>query len=96
MSTPNILKRILEVKREEVSPAMVVKSLASVRTEAEVTTKSAPTPDFVAAIRAKIAAGRSAVIPEIKKASPSKGVLREDFRPAEIAADYAVHGAACL
>ena len=52
--------------------------------------------DFVGAIRGKIAAGRAAVIAEIKKASPSKGVIRADFRPAEIAADYAAHGAACL
>ena len=52
--------------------------------------------DFVGAIRGKLAAGESAVIAEIKKASPSKGVIRADFRPAEIAADYAAHGAACL
>ena len=55
-----------------------------------------PVRDFVAAIRSKIAAGQPAVIAEIKKASPSKGVLRADFRPAEIAASYARHGAACL
>src|SRR5512139_3344019 len=55
-----------------------------------------PARDFVGAIRARIAAGRPAVIAEIKKASPSKGVLREDFRPAEIARSYANHGAACL
>jgi indole-3-glycerol phosphate synthase len=52
--------------------------------------------DFTAVIRDKIRAGRPAVIAEVKKASPSKGVLREDFRPAEIAASYAAHGAACL
>jgi indole-3-glycerol phosphate synthase len=52
--------------------------------------------DFSDAIRARIAAGQAAVIAEIKKASPSKGVLRADFRPAEIAASYAKHGAACL
>jgi len=52
--------------------------------------------DFEAALRAKIAAGRAAVIAEVKKASPSKGVLREHFVPAEIAASYAAHGAACL
>ena len=55
-----------------------------------------PPRDFVGAIRAKIAADQPAVIAEIKKASPSKGVIREDFRPAEIAATYAAHGAACL
>ena len=58
--------------------------------------QAAPARDFVGAIRAKIAAGQPAVIAEIKKASPSKGVLRADFRPAEIAASYAQHGAACL
>jgi len=64
-----------------------------VRAEAE---QATATRDFTGAIRAKIAAGQAAVIAEIKKASPSKGVLRADFRPAEIAASYAQHGAACL
>src|SRR5512141_177924 len=67
--------------------------LKLMRMEAE---QADPARDFVGAIRAKIAAGQPAVIAEIKKASPSKGVLREDFRPAEIAASYAQHGAACL
>ncbi len=93
MSTPDILKRILAVKAEEVAAAQAARPLAAVRDEASAQT---PARDFVYAIRAKIAAGQSAVIAEIKKASPSKGVIRADFRPAEIAADYAAHGAACL
>lgn len=89
----DILNKILATKREEVASALAVKPLAAVRAEAE----AQPAPrDFVGAIRAKIAAGLPAVIAEIKKASPSKGVIRPDFRPAEIAASYASHGAACL
>ena len=91
--TPDILKRILAVKREEIAAAQAHEPLAAVRAKAEA--QAAPR-DFVGAIRGKIAAGRAAVIAEIKKASPSKGVIRADFRPAEIAADYAAHGAACL
>ncbi len=89
----DILNKILGVKREEVAAAQSVKPLTSVRAEADAQTKPR---DFVGAIRAKLAAGESAVIAEIKKASPSKGVIRADFRPAEIAEDYAAHGAACL
>ena len=89
----DILNKILAVKRDEVAAALASKSLAQVRAEAEA---QAPTRDFVGAIRSKIAAGKAAVIAEIKKASPSKGVIRADFRPADIAADYAAHGAACL
>ncbi len=89
----DILNKILAVKRDEVVAAMAAKSLAEVRAAAEA---QSPARDFTGALRAKIAAGRPAVIAEIKKASPSKGVLREDFRPAEIAADYERHGAACL
>lgn len=93
MSTPDILKRILAAKREEVAAAQASKPLSAVRAEAEA---QAQARDFVGAIRGKIAGGKPAVIAEIKKASPSKGVIRADFRPAEIAADYAAHGAACL
>jgi len=93
MSTPDILKKILAVKHEEVAAALTVRSLADVRAEAEAQARPR---DFVGAIRGKLAAGESAVIAEIKKASPSKGVIRADFQPAEIAADYAAHGAACL
>lgn len=89
----DILHKILTVKAQEVAEARAAKPLAEICAEAA----SAPPPrDFVAAIRNKIAAGQAAVIAEIKKASPSKGVLRTDFHPAEIAASYAQHGAACL
>ncbi|UXH78900.1 indole-3-glycerol phosphate synthase TrpC [Roseateles amylovorans] len=90
----DILDRINAVKRDEVAAAKQRRSLASLREEAE--SRAEATRGFGAALRAKIAAGQSAVIAEVKKASPSKGVLREDFRPAEIAASYAQHGAACL
>ena len=89
----DILNKILAVKREEVAAGKAVKSLAAVRAEAET---QAPARSFVDAIRTKVGAGDTAVIAEIKKASPSKGVIREDFRPAEIAVDYEKHGATCL
>ena len=89
----DILERILAVKRQEIAAAREVKSLAAVQREAR---QAGPARDFVGALRARITAGQPGVIAEIKKASPSKGVLREDFRPAEIAASYARHGAACL
>ena len=89
----DILNKILSVKQGEIAAAKRVESPAAMRAAAE---RTPPARDFVGALRAKIAAGKSAVIAEIKKASPSKGVLRADFRPAEIAASYAEHGAACL
>jgi indole-3-glycerol phosphate synthase len=89
----DILNKILAVKVQEVAEAQTIKPLAAMRAAAE---QAVPVRDFVGAIRARIAAGQAAVIAEIKKASPSKGVLRADFRPAEIAASYAQHGAACL
>jgi indole-3-glycerol phosphate synthase len=90
---PDILERILAVKRVEIAAAARAKPLEAIRSEAQ----AAPPPrDFGAALRAKIESGQPAVIAEIKKASPSKGVLREEFHPAEIAASYAQHGAACL
>jgi indole-3-glycerol phosphate synthase len=88
----DILEKILAVKREEVAAASATKPLAAIRAEAEA---QAPARGFVDAIRTRVAAG-TAVIAEIKKASPSKGVIRADFRPAEIAADYERHGATCL
>ncbi|MBW7901620.1 MAG: indole-3-glycerol phosphate synthase TrpC [Rhodocyclaceae bacterium] len=89
----DILKKILATKREEVAAASAVKPLAAVRAKAEAQPAAR---DFAGALRTKVAAGEAAVIAEIKKASPSKGVLRADFRPAEIAASYEQHGAACL
>jgi indole-3-glycerol phosphate synthase len=89
----DILKKILAVKVQEVAEAQAIKPLAAMRAAAE---QAVPVRDFVGAIRARIATGQAAVIAEIKKASPSKGVLRADFRPAEIATSYAQHGAACL
>lgn len=89
----DILNKILEVKKVEVAEASAKKSLEQL--QMEVAQRDTPR-NFVAAIQAKIAAGNAAVIAEVKKASPSKGVLREDFKPAEIAASYAAHGAACL
>lgn len=89
----DILNRIIATKHEEIAAARAVKPLAAV--EAEAAAQAAPR-DFVGAIRSKIAAGQPAVIAEIKKASPSKGVIRPDFKPADIARSYAQHGAACL
>ncbi|MDP3826146.1 MAG: indole-3-glycerol phosphate synthase TrpC, partial [Polaromonas sp.] len=89
----DILNKIVAVKREEVAAAIKRKPLAAMRFDAE---SRVLTRDFVGALRAKISAGKPAVIAEIKKASPSKGVLRADFIPADIAQSYAEHGAACL
>jgi indole-3-glycerol phosphate synthase len=89
----DILDRILAVKAEEIANAKRVRSEAAVRRQAETAEKPR---DFVGALRAKIGAGQPAVIAEIKKASPSQGVLRERFDPAAIARSYARPGAACL
>ncbi len=89
----DILNKILAVKVSEVAAAQAMKPLAVMRSDAE---QAETARDFTGAIRAKIAAGFPAVIAEIKKASPSKGVLRSDFDPAQIAASYEKHGAACL
>ena len=89
----DILNKILETKKVELAAAQASMRLADMQALAE----SAPkTRDFVGAIRAKIATGKAAVIAEIKKASPSKGIIRADFRPAEIAKSYEAGGAACL
>jgi indole-3-glycerol phosphate synthase len=89
----DILNKIIATKQLEVAAAKQQKPLDLVQAEAQAA--SAPR-DFVGAIRAKIAAKKPAVIAEIKKASPSKGVIRADFRPADIAQSYEQGGAACL
>ncbi|WP_180124805.1 indole-3-glycerol phosphate synthase TrpC [Rhodoferax sp. BLA1] len=89
----DILNNIVAVKHEEVAAAKNRKPLDVVRADAE---SRVLTRDFVGALRTKIAAGQPAVIAEIKKASPSKGVIRADFIPADIAQSYAEFGAACL
>ena len=89
----DILQRILATKRAETAAA---RQLAPID-EIERLARAAPPPrDFVQAIRTKVAAGNTAVIAEIKRASPSKGVLRKDFDPAAIARSYEAGGAACL
>jgi indole-3-glycerol phosphate synthase len=89
----DILNKIVSTKREEIAAARSQRSLASLRAEAESRTDVR---GFEAALRARLALGKAAVIAEVKKASPSKGVLRADFQPAQIAASYERHGAACL
>ena len=89
----DVLNKIVAVKRQELAAALERKSLAVMRADAE---SRVLTRDFEAALRGKLAAGKSAVIAEIKKASPSRGVLREDFVPADIAQTYSENGAACL
>jgi indole-3-glycerol phosphate synthase len=97
----DILQRIVATKHEELAAARKARSAASLREEAEALARDASRGglgrrDFAAALRARITAGQAGVIAEIKKASPSKGVLREHFVPAEIAPAYERGGAACL
>lgn len=89
----DILERILARKREELDAARTAVPLAAMQQRAS----AAPPPrDFTGALRAKLAAGLPAVIAEVKRASPSKGVLRAEFDPAAIARSYEAGGAACL
>lgn len=93
----DILNKILAVKADEVAAAKKHRNLASLQSDVESNAElRAGLRGFEASLRRKIAAGSAGVIAEVKKASPSKGVLRADFRPAEIAASYAAGGAACL
>lgn len=89
----DILRRILATKRDEIAAARSAESLEALAARARA---NAATRDFVGAIRAKLDTGQPAVIAEIKRASPSKGLLRADFDPAAIARAYARAGAACL
>jgi len=89
----DILDQIVAVKRDEIAAAKRKRDLPSLRRDAE---QLGGQRDFAGALRSKLAAGHAGVIAEIKKASPSKGVLRERFAPAAIAESYAEHGAACL
>ena len=93
----DILNKILAVKADEVAAAKKYRDLPSLRSEVEADADGRrQIRDFEASLRKQIAAGYAGVIAEVKKASPSRGVLREDFRPANIAESYARHGAACL
>lgn len=89
----DILNRILARKAEEIEQRSRVRPLAELRARA---LQQPPTRGFIEAIRRKHAAGEAAVIAEVKKASPSKGLIRKDFNPAQIAASYEAGGAACL
>lgn len=91
--TPDILKKILHRKQQEIDERSARVPQSKLQEMAE---NALPVRGFVESMQAKIAAGQSAVIAEIKKASPSKGLLRADFRPAEIAQSYQSGGAACL
>jgi indole-3-glycerol phosphate synthase len=93
----DILNKILAVKADEVAAAKKYRNFASLRADVEGNAElRAGLRGFEASLRVKIAAGHAGVITEVKKASPSKGVLRADFRPADIAASYQANGAACL
>lgn len=93
LTMSDILNKILATKLQEVATS---KGIAPLKVVQDAALAMPPARDFVGAIKTKIAAGHAAVIAEIKKASPSKGVIREDFKPAEIAKSYELGGAACL
>lgn len=93
----DILNKILAVKAEEIARASQYQDLASLRRDVESdSTLRSTLRDFEGALRNKVSSGQAGIIAEVKKASPSKGIIRPDFRPADIAQSYATHGAACL
>lgn len=96
VETPTILKKIVARKHEEIAERKVHTPLEKVKEAALIANKENPVRGFAKALRAKVENGESGVIAEIKKASPSKGVLREHFVPADIAKSYEQGGAACL
>lgn len=98
MNTPTILLKILQRKREEIAERSANVSIAELQQQIEQQQSDAAFAPrgFVQAMRNSIAAGRAAVIAEAKKASPSKGVIREQFDPAAIAVSYQQGGASCL
>jgi indole-3-glycerol phosphate synthase len=91
--TPDILKKIVRRKREEIAECSARTPQAQL---IEVLADVSPPRGFADALVGRVEVGQAAVIAEIKRASPSKGILREDFRPAELAGSYAAGGAACL
>src|SRR5690606_2983271 len=97
LTMSDILQKIVHVKHQEVAAALRRRSLSAIREEAEARHREQnDLRDFEGALRQKINAGHAGVIAEIKKASPSKGLLRDPFLPADIAVSYERHGAACL
>ena len=92
--TPDILRRIVEVKHEEVAAGR--RRISEIDLRAQAAERGADMRGFARALRERVSRGRPAVIAEIKKASPSKGVMRDPFEPAAIATTYEAHGAACL
>ena len=93
VNTPTILRRILARKRQEVAERRARDSLSSLEQRCK---EQSPARGFALAMQQRVAAGAPAVIAEVKKASPSKGVIREDFQPAQIAESYQAGGATCL
>lgn len=93
VGTPDILAKIVKVKVEEIAAASARIPLAEIQRRARA---AGPVRDFAGALRAKVQGGSPGVIAEVKRASPSKGLLRDPFVPAQIAASYERHGAACL
>jgi indole-3-glycerol phosphate synthase len=93
LAAPTVLKRIFDRKGEEVAERRRIRSLSDVQSAAA---EALPSRGFRQALTAKVASGSAAVIAEVKKASPSKGIIREQFDPAEIATQYEAGGATCL